>query len=617
VSGRRAADLLRAKRLEVGLIGLRWFVVGFGVLQTLLSLREGPADRPGYVVPLGFVLVAALATGNVVISVLTERATHADQLRPVGLAAFLLDVGIITGLVWTYATPVNSMWVLGYLIPLEGAVRYQLVGALLPVLLAMALEPLRELYVSRRFPTHVYEGAAVAFRIGIELVVATVAGLMARSLRREADKARHRAWVAEEAARAADAAAAREAAARRELAAFHSALLAGVAAADVDSCIRSMTDRLAVDLGFEAFGILVLEDGKLVAAGVHGDPGYGRGAAFPAGRGVLGSVATSGAAGVVREEADPGGAVDEVVVPMRVGSQLLGALHRRERAPVILSEDVRLLSALADQVATVVQAALLRERQAEMLRKLRELDQMKSDFVAITSHELRTPLAAVRGFVNTLQRRMSALSPEETQEFLGIIDQQTDRLIRLVEDLLVVSRIEAGKLSIEPETIESRTFLAEVVRGLAQGASRIALHVAPELPEHFLADPHRLGQILTNLLQNALKFSPDGSPVELSVGTDDGNLVFVVEDRGVGIPREEWGRVFERFHQTDASTTRRAEGAGLGLYITKRLVEAMGGRIELDSELGRGSRFTVRLPAGPARASARPSEAAQAARTAW
>src|SRR5581483_9668377 len=174
VNGRRASDLLQAKRLEVGLIGLRWFVAGFGVLQTVLTLRTGPADRPGYVVPVGFVLVTALATGNVLISVLTERATRAEQLRPVGLAAFLLDVAIITGLVWTYATPGNSMWVLGYLIPLEGAVRYQLAGALLPVCLAIALEPFRELYVTHRFPTHAYQGAAVAFRTGVELAVATV-----------------------------------------------------------------------------------------------------------------------------------------------------------------------------------------------------------------------------------------------------------------------------------------------------------------------------------------------------------------------------------------------------------------------------------------------------------
>ncbi|HZP89821.1 MAG TPA: GAF domain-containing sensor histidine kinase [Actinomycetota bacterium] len=617
MNGRRASDLLQAKRLEVGLIGLRWFVAGFGVLQTVLTLRTGPADRPGYVVPVGFVLVTALATGNVLISVLTERATRAEQLRPVGLAAFLLDVAIITGLVWTYATPGNSMWVLGYLIPLEGAVRYQLAGALLPVCLAIALEPFRELYVTHRFPTHAYQGAAVAFRTGVELAVATVAGLMARSLRREADKARRRAWAAEEAAREADAAAAREAAARKELSAFHSALLAGVAASDVDSCIRSMTERLAVELGFEAFAILLNQEDGLVAAGVHGDVGYARGATFAPGQGIVGSVTfrDPAAAGVPE---DDGGhePADELVVPMRVGSQLLGALHRRERSHRIHEEDARLLSTLADQVATVVQAALLRERQAEMLRKLRELDEMKSDFVAITSHELRTPLAAVRGFVNTLRRRMNALTPEETEEFLGIIDRQTDRLIRLVEDLLVVSKIEAGKLAFEPKMIEPGTFLGEVVRALGDEAGRIALFLAPEFPERFLADPHRLGQILTNLLQNALKFSPDASPVALSATVEAGDLVFAVRDRGIGIPREEWERIFERFHQTDASTTRRAEGAGLGLYITRRLVEAMGGSIEVDSEPGRGSTFTVRLPAGPAPASARRSEAARAARTA-
>jgi signal transduction histidine kinase len=433
---RRTTDILQARRLEVGLIGLRWFVVGVGVLESAATLRVRPS-APDYVVPIGFVLVAALAIGNVIVSTLTERATRPESLRAIGLFAFVLDIVVITGLIWTYTTPGNSMWVLGYLLPLEGAVRYQLIGALIPVAIAFVSEPLREAYLAARPDLdHTYQVSAVVFRVGIELVVAIVAGLMARNLRRQADQARERMHVAEEAARLAEEAAAR----------------------------------------------------------------------------------------------------------------------------------------------------------------LRELDEMKSDFVAITSHELRTPLAAVRGFVSTLQRKMADLTPEETQEFLGIIDQQTQRLARLVEDLLVVSRIEAGKLTFDLEPVPSVAFLENVVRGLGDDGRRVALEIAPDVPDRFIGDPHRMEQVLTNLLQNGLKFSSPSSTVVVSAGVDDGHLTFGVADHGVGIPPEEQMRIFERFHQTDSASTRKAEGAGLGLYITKRLIEAMGGEISVDSEVGAGSTFTVRMP---------------------
>jgi len=606
-------ELLRAKRLEVGLIGLRWLVVGMGVLRTVetLATRRG---TPDYVLPLGFVLVAGLALGNVVVSTLTERADGIAELRRIGAAAFVMDLGVINALVWTYTTPTNSMWVLGYILPLEGAVRFQLAGALIAAAVSLVSEPLRELYVSARFEPYAYNASAVAFRVGIELVVSTVAGLMARSLRREADKASKRALLAEDAARQADAAAARETAARQELAAFHTALLAGVAAGDADSGIRSMTESIARDLDLESFAILLLDGDALVARGVHGSPGYVVGARLPLGKGILGRAAAEGVAHHLPEHAGDGhGGSTEVAVPLRVGSELIGVLHERTTSGSITPGDLGMLSALADQIAMVVQAALLRDRQKETLRRLRELDEMKSDFVAITSHELRTPLAAVRGFVNTLRRKMDSLSKEETVEFLGIIDTQTDRLIRLVEDLLVVSRIEAGRLAFSAVPIEPAAFLDGVVREMGEYAGRVRVRVDPGLPAGFAADPDRLDQVLTNLIQNALKFSPPDKAVLLSAFPEAGDVIFEVADEGEGIREEELARIFERFHQSEAASTRKADGAGLGLYITKKLVEAMGGRITVTSEVGAGSTFRVRFPVTlPAPEPAPRSGAAQA-----
>ena len=182
----------------------------------------------------------------------------------------------------------------------------------------------------------------------------------------------------------------------------------------------------------------------------------------------------------------------EAAVPLRAGGSTIGLIHERSTAAGPIDHDrLLLLGRLADQIALVVQAARLRERQEETLQRLRELDDMKSDFVAITSHELRTPLAAIRGFVNTLRRRLDELSGDETREFLGIVDQQTDRLIRLVEDLLVVSRIEAGKIALHPEPIAPRSFLTGVVTGMGERAPRIETRLDPGLPDLFLADPQQ------------------------------------------------------------------------------------------------------------------------------
>lgn len=600
---RRARDLNQARRLEVGLIGLRWFVVAFGVLQTVVTLRIEP-DAPDYVVPVGFVLVAALAIGNVVVSSMTERAERLEQLRPVGFGAYLLDLVVFTGLVWTTTqNPESPAWVIAYLLPLEGAVRYQLVGALVPVGISLVSEPLRE-WIFSSAQDHQFDPTHLLLRIGIQLVVALVAGLMARSMRREADKASERAWLAEEAAR-------RERAARQEVAAFHTAILAGVAAREVGEGLQSMAESIATDLELGSFGILLLDGPALVAKGVVGRPGYARDEELPLVGHLLGRAQVERRT-LLEPVPEARGEVD-IAVPMRVGDEAIGVLHERADATDDPRSRLERLVRLADQISLVVQAARLRASQEETLRRLRELDEMKSDFVAITSHELRTPLSAVRGFVNTMIRRLDELEPKEIREFLGIVDEQSARLVRLVEDLLVVSRIEAGKISFAPEVVATEMFLDEVVRGLGDGRRRVRVEVRPDAPREFVADPHRVSQVLTNLLQNALKFSPDAEPVVLAAETDGLGISFAVVDRGVGIPSAELDRIFERFHQTDASSTRQAEGAGLGLYITRRLVEAMGGEIAVTSEVGRGSTFTVTFPIARAPASPAPlSEAVPA-----
>ena len=215
--------------------------------------------------------------------------------------------------------------------------------------------------------------------------------------------------------------------------------------------------------------------------------------------------------------------------------------------------------------------------------------------VAVTSHEMRTPLAAIRGFVDTLQRRRSELNDAEVEEFLHVISVQTDRLIRLADDLVTMDNLDDAGLTIEHEPIVLVPALEQLVRELP-GGDRVELRVSADAPPTIESDALRLGQVLTNLLTNALKYSDADSPVTVEVGAPDGGHVGVaVIDHGIGIGADERERVFEPFYRTSEGA-RSAEGSGLGLAIARRLVHALGGDVTVSPTPGGGTTFRVRLP---------------------
>ncbi len=218
-----------------------------------------------------------------------------------------------------------------------------------------------------------------------------------------------------------------------------------------------------------------------------------------------------------------------------------------------------------------------------------------ADLVAVTSHEMRTPLAAIRGFTDTLRRRRGEFTDREVGEFLDVIALHTDRLVRMVDDLLAMSRLENGTMTLEPEPVLLVPFLEEVVGDLGEEAARVELRVSTDLPASLTADPLRLRQILTNLLQNAMRYADPHEAVILSAAGTDAGVTFEVIDRGPGIPAEEIERIFEPFFRGQGA--RSGEGAGLGLAITRRLAGAMGGEVDVTSVPGEGSTFRVSLPA--------------------
>ena len=228
----------------------------------------------------------------------------------------------------------------------------------------------------------------------------------------------------------------------------------------------------------------------------------------------------------------------------------------------------------------------------------RLMERTRSEFVATASHELRTPIAAVYGTFQTLLRDDVELDRDVQEQFLRLGLQESDRLRRIVEDLLLAGQLEAGAPAVEAGTCDVHALVAELVESTStrlNGAHRLETAVAPGVA--VAADPLRLRQVLSNLIENAIKYSPAGGSVVVSARRVDGSVCIEVADEGIGIAEADQARIFERFVRLDPALTRGTGGTGLGLYICRELVDRMGGRITVRSRERHGSTFTVELPA--------------------
>ncbi len=224
---------------------------------------------------------------------------------------------------------------------------------------------------------------------------------------------------------------------------------------------------------------------------------------------------------------------------------------------------------------------------------------MRREFVANVSHDLRTPLVSIRGFAETL--KAGAIDDREHRlEFLETIEAEADRMTRLVDDLLQLASIESGKVPARLEALDPLESARAVLERLAPLASRrqVRLELAASSgPARVRADKGQLEQVFTNLVDNAIKFSPDGGRVLVSAAAAGGNVLLSVRDEGLGIPAEDLPRIFERFYRVDKARSRELGGTGLGLSIVKHIAEGHGGSVSVESSEGMGSTFTVSLPA--------------------
>jgi PAS domain S-box-containing protein len=254
---------------------------------------------------------------------------------------------------------------------------------------------------------------------------------------------------------------------------------------------------------------------------------------------------------------------------------------------------------ISDRKANEEKLDRLLARERGQNEELRELDRLKDEFVALVSHELRTPLTSIRGYLELVLDGAPGDLSNEQRQFLGVVDRNAERLQRLVGDLLFIAQVDAGRLALELDRLDAAEVGAESVEAARPAADQkgVELRLVGDPRVELVGDRARLSQLVDNLVSNAIKFTPPAGHVEVAVYARPTEIAIEVSDSGMGISAEEQKRLYQRFFRTSAATSQAIPGTGLGLVISKAIVDAHEGTIELESAEGKGTTFRVTIPA--------------------
>jgi signal transduction histidine kinase len=377
---------------------------------------------------------------------------------------------------------------------------------------------------------------------------------------------------------------------------------------DLDEAFGAFIRELRGLLDFDRVTIVLVERGRaevLAAAGRGTDTVFPPGSARPVKGSILEDVLQGklvyrpvlDAARYPEEEALLElGLHSRLLAPLQVGARTIGMLGLvRAEEDAFSQEEAELLALLGRLVATAVQNIRSYDAERTTADELRRLSALRADFVSLVSHELRSPMAAVIGAARTLQARWRELSVEQRQSFLALIGDETNRLAVLIGDVLDTSRIEAGTFSFSFRDVDLAELVREIVATAELGQDEVTVTADVNAPlPRVRGDRERLRQIVQNLVDNAVKYSPAGAEVRVTAMTEDGHVVVSVEDAGPGIPLDDQQLIFEKFGR--AAVEGGKPGTGLGLFIARSIAEAHGGSLEVDSAPARGSVFTLELP---------------------
>jgi signal transduction histidine kinase len=540
-----------------------------------------------------FVAVAALDAAFAFVPLGTVARARARVLAIVGDA--VVAVGYVAVLSYQTGQPYRFL----YLVPVaEAALRFGLVGGL-PMAASMISATLVIDALGPGLAAH-----TVPSRVFVGLLFGLVIGRLRDSLTAERQRAESRAAEAERL--------------RDELGRRVDVLEAA------NRCARALGSSLEVDEAFGAFirelrGLVPFERTAIVL--VEGDlattmatAGRGADEIFPPGSvGPLeGSVLEQVLDGqlVVRrdlrereypedEQLVALGLLSELVAPLLLGARPIGMLSlSREHADAFSDDEIELVALLGRLVATAVQNIRAYDAERRRVDEFGRLSRLRADFVSLVSHELRSPMAAVIGAARTLQDRWRLLTVAQRESFLALIGDETTRLAALVADVLDTSRLEAGTFSYRFENVDLGRLVAEAVEAatFAQQEVPVAASVNGKLPA-IRGDRVRLRQVLGNLIDNAVKYSPEKGEVRVSAVASNGVVRIAVRDDGPGIPRDQQELIFEKFGRAEVSGGSKP-GSGLGLFIARSIAEAHGGALEVASTPATGTTFTLTLPLG-------------------
>jgi signal transduction histidine kinase len=552
-------------------------------------------EAAAWIVTLAF---AAVAIGIFVAQV---HGVPESARRRLYAGAIAADFAFVAALVFVFSYQAGQpMRSLVFLVAVAGALRFGLAGGLAIALAAVALLLLADVWRHTEFD-RAFDTESVVVRSGLLLAIGLVVGRLTDELAAEGRRARDRADEAEglrdELGRRVDLLEAANRAAR----ALGSSL-------EIEVAFGAFIRELRGLVPFDRTAIVLAEDG---AAAVMATSGRGSKQVFPPGttRGVVGSVLEEVLQGRAVYRADLEerrypedemllelGLRSELVAPLLLGARAIGMISVSRAQPDAFSDAEReLITLLGRLVATAVQNIRAYEAERRTVEELRRLSALRADFVSLVSHELRSPMASVIGSARTLQARWRELSPDQRQAFLGVIADETSRLAVLIGDVLDTSRIEAGTFGYTFSDVDVAALVHETVASAGLGQDEVALQAAVRDPlPHVRGDVDRLRQVLMNLIENAVKYSPAGEIVDVLATAANGRVQVAVTDRGPGIPAEDHGLIFEKFGR--AKSGRLVPGTGLGLFIARSIAEAHGGSLDVQSFPDHGATFTLTLP---------------------
>jgi signal transduction histidine kinase len=591
VTGRRS--------VERWIASLRLGGVAFAFLEVGLLSNDFP---PGYRAA-AWTITAIFAIVAAAFFVLARRC--GDALLPfVGAAALVFDTAVVWsyGIVFTYEYGNETRWAT-IVVLVEAALRYGLAGGVGLAVAATGYFAFNEWWRGRYFAPPGFIADRLTFPSGVMLLTGLVVGWLVRRLDQEA-----RAGVE----RGAEAVRLRDELGRRVdvLEAANRSARALGSSLEIEQAFGAFIREVRGLVPFDRTAIVLVEGDvarTIATAGLGAQTVFPPGSSGPLRGSVLERVQSGEV--VVREDlvesAYPEdahlvelGLHSELLAPLLLGARPIGMISLSRLEPAsFTAEEVELVSLLGRLVATAVQNIRAYEAERQTVEELRRLSALRADFVSLVSHELRSPMAAVIGAARTLQDRWRSLAPVQREAFLALIADETNRLAALIGDVLDTSRIEAGTFSYSFSDVDLTRLVQDAVAtaSVGQDEVRVRAVVADALPP-IRGDGERLRQVVSNLIDNAVKYSPAGDEVEVSARRENGAVCIAVRDHGPGIPSDQQRVIFEKFGRAEVQGAGSKPGTGLGLFIARSITEAHGGTLEVHSRPEGGTTFTLRLP---------------------